>query len=85
MWTIYLCVDFSIDRRTDYFELLLILFSSTNQIKRQEGIETSYNFQKDWKDTRVLYNQNKQDVNTALSKILRLLWSHCDLNYKAKC
>ena len=44
----------------------------------------SYNDQKDWEDDQKSYNKTKKDVQTALSKISKLLWSHCDMTLRNK-
>ena len=44
----------------------------------------SYNDQKDWENDRKSYNRTKKEVHTVLSKISRLLWSHCDITLQNK-
>ena len=44
-----------------------------------------YNDQKDWEDDRKAYNRAKKEVQTALLKISRLLWSHCNITLQTKC
>ena len=59
-----------------------VTFESEEAMKK--ALPSYYNDQKDWEDDRKSYTKTKKDVQAALSKISRLLWSHCDITIRNK-